>query len=80
MTHRSIRLAFHEGGQVNIEISDDTSAGWVTRSRRSGIKIGRSIALETLDALGHLDRIADGETERLVQALGSTSTQPGDAH
>jgi len=34
------------GNGTSIEISDDTSAGWTTRSRRSGIHIGRTIAGE----------------------------------
>ncbi|MDB4892809.1 MAG: lyase domain protein repeat-containing protein, partial [Gemmatimonadetes bacterium] len=32
------------GNGMSINISDDTSIGWTTRSRRSGIHIGRSIA------------------------------------
>ncbi len=32
------------GNGMSINISDDTSSGWTTRSRRSGIHIGRTIA------------------------------------
>jgi hypothetical protein len=32
------------GNGMSINISDDTNIGWTTRSRRSGIHIGRSIA------------------------------------
>jgi hypothetical protein len=34
------------GNGMSITISDDTSAGWTTRSRRSGIHIGRSMSGE----------------------------------
>jgi hypothetical protein len=32
------------GNDMSINISDDTTSGWTTRSRRSGIHIGRTIA------------------------------------
>jgi hypothetical protein len=32
------------GNGSNIEISDDTLSGWTTRSRRSGIRIGRTVS------------------------------------
>jgi len=32
------------GNGMSIEISDDTSSGWTTRSRRSGIRMGRTVS------------------------------------